>query len=167
MYWLENMWLRDTFVKPLTCICLLLFTQQIRIMHTCLHILWQSLAEIFAGSPLLTGPMRFQAILTWLYCNVFSAIPMPNFYTAKYLKVKSWINTHHKSDSVSSIISTALMGTSLIFISFTFASLYNTDRKFLYMGGKWDWREVTVQCYTFRVWNCQQRIFRVIPFFPF
>jgi len=35
-----------------------------------------------------------------------------------------------------SIVVTALMGTCLIFISFSLAALYNTDRKFLYMGGK-------------------------------
>ena len=35
-----------------------------------------------------------------------------------------------------SIISTALMGTCLIFISFSLAALYNTNRMFMYMGGK-------------------------------
>lgn len=34
-----------------------------------------------------------------------------------------------------SIITTALMGTSLIFISFSVAALYNTNRTFLFMGG--------------------------------
>lgn len=34
-----------------------------------------------------------------------------------------------------SIIATALMGTSLIFISFSLAALYNRNRTFLYMGG--------------------------------
>lgn len=34
-----------------------------------------------------------------------------------------------------SIITTALMGTCLIFISFSLASLYNTNRTYLYMGG--------------------------------
>lgn len=34
-----------------------------------------------------------------------------------------------------SIISTAFLGTSVIFISFSLAALYNTDRTFLYMGG--------------------------------
>jgi len=34
-----------------------------------------------------------------------------------------------------SIVPTALMGTSLIFICFTMASLLSSDRKFLYMGG--------------------------------
>ncbi|XP_052814618.1 bax inhibitor 1-like [Mya arenaria] len=34
-----------------------------------------------------------------------------------------------------SIVMTALMGTSLIFVSFSLAALYNTNRTFLYMGG--------------------------------
>ena len=43
--------------------------------------------------------------------------------------------THYNCVSFS-IIATALMGTSLIFVSFTLASLYNRNRTFLYMGGK-------------------------------
>uniref|UniRef100_A0A194AM79 Putative bax inhibitor-1 protein n=1 Tax=Pinctada fucata TaxID=50426 RepID=A0A194AM79_PINFU len=41
----------------------------------------------------------------------------------------------HVIDIDPSIITTAFMGTTVVFVSFSLAALYNTDRTFLFMGG--------------------------------
>lgn len=76
-----------------------------------------------------------------------------NFQTHHLLFVSAWIQDSHVLYvlaavnvwsvcvtlwvlSACSIIPTALLGTSVIFISFTVAALLNNNRTFLYMGGK-------------------------------
>ena len=77
----------------------------------------------------------------WQIQNVWSIIPFKKFDMVRvnigFHQFVLWIlclsvNVFY----FFSIISTALMGTSLIFISFSLAALYNTNRTYLYMGGK-------------------------------